>query len=154
MTIYIQSMLTRKITIPMAQIGGNIPTLLKEVLEKLEGKCITEGYLKNNTIKIQNYSCGTIKGNMIEIQVVFECDLANPVSGQELKCIVESVTKAGLKCKLDTSESPFIIFIARDHHYLNASFADIKEGDNITAKVIGQRFEINDPKISVIATLE
>ena len=154
MNIYLSSIITRKITIPMSHIGGNIPSLLKATLSDLEGKCITEGYLKKNTIRILRYSCGTIKGNLIEIQVVFECEIANPVAGQVFHCIVETITKAGIKCRLDANESPFIIFISRDHHYLNASFTDIKEGDMIKAKVIGQRYEINDPKISIIATSE
>jgi hypothetical protein len=32
-------------------------------------------------------------------------------------------------------------------------FSEIKENEHIKVKVLGQRFEINDPKISVIATL-
>mgnify|MGYP007000347125 len=49
---------------------------------------------------------------------------------------------------------PLIIFIARDHHYKNPElFSSIKESDEIIVKIIGQRFELNDPAISVIAEL-
>jgi hypothetical protein len=32
-------------------------------------------------------------------------------------------------------------------------FADVKEGDKITVRVIGQRFELNDKFVSVIGEL-
>ena len=46
------------------------------------------------------------------------------------------------------------MFIARDHHYNSESFNEIKEGDKFTARVIGQRFELNDKYISIIAELK
>ena len=49
--------------------------------------------------------------------------------------------------------SPVIVFIARDHHYQSKYFSSKQEGDNIVVKVIGQRFELNDKYISIIATL-
>ena len=61
-----------------------------------------------------------IHGSNVMFDVVFTCMVANPVEGQELNCIVDNITKAGLKCRLDTEEtSPFVIFVARDHHYNN-----------------------------------
>jgi hypothetical protein len=44
-----------------------------------------------------------------------------------------------------------VVFIARDHHYASSQFANIQEGDKFLAKVIGQRFELNDKYVSVIA---
>jgi DNA-directed RNA polymerase subunit E'/Rpb7 len=138
----------------MHQVGGDMNTLLLHALSRYEGQCIKEGYLKRGSIQILHYSCGTVTGDMIEFEIVFECLLANPMIGQLLKCKVESVTKAGLKCRLDEPETPFTIFIARDHHYLNSNFTNIKENDMINAKIIGQRFEIYDTTISVLASIE
>jgi len=154
MSIYLSSILTRKINIPMHQVGGDIDSLIVDTLSKYEGQCIKEGYLKRNSIKIIHYSSGIIKGDKIEFEVVFECLLSNPVVGQILNCKVESVTKAGLKCRLNENETPFVIFIVRDHHYLNSDFSSIKEGDLVSAKLLGQRYEIHDQVISVVATLE
>jgi hypothetical protein len=44
-----------------------------------------------------------------------------------------------------------VVFIARDHHFKSKEFSQLKLDDNITLKVIGIRFELNDPYISVIA---
>ena len=49
--------------------------------------------------------------------------------------------------------SPLVIFIARDHHFQNAYFNNINESDIIHIRVIGQRYELNDKFISVIAEI-
>jgi len=54
---------------------------------------------------------------------------------------------------MNSKYSPLIIFIARDHHHQSKYFSTRKEGDIINIKIIGQRFELNDKYISVIATL-
>jgi len=46
-----------------------------------------------------------------------------------------------------------VIFIARDHHFQNAYFNNINESDIIHIRVIGQRYELNDKFISVIAEI-
>jgi hypothetical protein len=45
------------------------------------------------------------------------------------------------------------IFVARDHNYSNKLFGQVKEGATIKAKIIGKRFELNDPYIVAIASL-
>ena len=47
--------------------------------------------------------------------------------------------------------SPVVVFVARDHRHLNDYFNSIAEGDSIKVRVIGQRFELNDRYVSVIA---
>jgi predicted NAD-dependent protein-ADP-ribosyltransferase YbiA (DUF1768 family) len=154
MDIYHHSMLTRRVSIPMIQMGGSIQQVIMDSLSKMEGKCGEEGYIKRGSIQIFNYSCGMIKGPNVIVQVVFECDVSNPVPNQEFDCIVEHNTRAGIKARLAArGDSPFIVFLARDHHYMIPQFSEIKENEHIRVKVLGQRFEINDPKISVIATL-
>ena len=48
--IYIDSLLTRKVKISMSECGKNINDILKHYLQPLEGKCVTEGYLKRNKV--------------------------------------------------------------------------------------------------------
>lgn len=153
-SLYQSAILTRELRIPMTQVGGNIIQMMESILRKHEGKCAEEGYIKKGTIKIVHYSCGVIKGIDVFIQVVFECKITHPLIGQPLKCIVESNTKAGIKARLDSNESPFIIFLARDHHYQHVTFSQLKEGDALNVKVIGKRYEINDAKISIMAVID
>jgi hypothetical protein len=46
-----------------------------------------------------------------------------------------------------------VVFIARDHNYNNEQFSDVNVGDKFNVRVIGQRFELNDKYISIIAEL-
>ena len=54
---------------------------------------------------------------------------------------------------MNENPSPLVIFIARDHHYKSNAFSNVKENDTIQVKVIGQRYELNDKYVSVIAIL-
>jgi len=97
--IYIDSLLTRKVKIPMSECGKNISDILKHYLQPLEGKCINEGYLKRNSIKVVSYDSGKLSQHYIHFEVVFECKIAIPTVNQQLVCEVESNTIAGLDRK-------------------------------------------------------
>ena len=59
--IYSKNILSRDVHIGFQYIGKNIKENLQNTLIKnLEGKCITEGYVKHNTVKVINYSSGVI----------------------------------------------------------------------------------------------
>jgi DNA-directed RNA polymerase subunit E'/Rpb7 len=148
---YITSLLSRTVRIHISMVGSQIMDTLLQTLKEFEGKCVAEGYLKRNSIQIINYSCGIMKAQFVMITVVFECKIANPTINQELECVVENNTKAGIKCKLHEQESPFIIFIARDHHSEVEGIDDIQPMAIIKAQVVGHRYEVNDPQISIIA---
>ena len=71
-----------------------------------------------------------------------------------INCVAKNITKAGIRAESDTDvPSPIVVFIAKDHHYSAPHFAEVKEGDKLTVRVIGQRFELNDKYISIIGEL-
>jgi DNA-directed RNA polymerase subunit E'/Rpb7 len=155
-TIYSRGLITRKIVLPINTIGKNIREVIEQNIQNtFEGKCIAEGYIKPESSKIITYSSGTIdRGNYVSFEIVFECDVCFPVEGMLIQCVAKNITKAGIRAEsANEFPSPVIVFIAKDHHYNVANFADIKEGDKITARVIGQRFELNDKYISIIGEL-
>jgi DNA-directed RNA polymerase subunit E'/Rpb7 len=96
-----------------------------------------------------------VQSENIEFQAVFECMVCNPVEGMIIECTVKTVTKAGIHAEVITENDivPVTVFIAKDHYATNAYFNSIKENDNITVKVIGSRFELNDPYVCVIGQL-
>ena len=152
--LYMKMMLSKKVKVLYSNVGGNIESiLLNKLKDELEGKCNNQGYIKPNTLSIITYSSGIIKGNDIIFDVSYECQVCRPVEGMKLSCIVRNITKAGIRAELNSKNSPLIIFIARDHHHQSKYFSMQKEGDVINVKIIGQRFELNDKYISVIATL-
>jgi DNA-directed RNA polymerase subunit E'/Rpb7 len=154
--IYSRCLISKKIVLPFTSIGKNIyETIENTIKNTIEGKCIVEGYVKRNSTKIISFSSGLVNAGInVSFEVVFECDICFPVEGMLIRCVAKNVNKAGIKAdSADESPSPIIVFIARDHSYNNQLFADIKEGDTFRAKVIGQRFELNDQNISIIAEI-
>ena len=152
--LYTSIIINKKISIPMNNIGSNLQNVILKIIEnEIGGKCITEGYIKPNSVKILTYSNGLQENSNIKFDIVFECLACNPVEGQIINCIAKNITKAGIRAEVDDENNPLVIFIARDHNYLNKSFSNIKEDQNINVKVIGQRFELNDTSISIIADL-
>ena len=66
---------------------------------------------------------------------------------------VKDITKAGIRALLPNDDKTLMIFVARDHHYNSQKFSQINVDEDIKVKVLGQRFEINDPFIAVIGEL-
>lgn len=154
-SIYSKAMITRNISIPIKFVGKNIQeTIEKNIGSLFESKCIVEGFVKPGSSKIITYSSGLVHGTNIQFEVVFECLVCCPVEGMLIQCIAKNITKAGIRAETsDETPSPVIIFITRDHHYMNTQFSTIQEGDKFLARVIGQRYELNDKYVSVIAEL-
>ena len=156
MSLYIKNIIAKRLSVPIKYIGTNIAEVLETILKNnFAGKCSIEGYVKYDSIKIITFSSGNIVGNIAIFTVVFEYQVCNPPQGMRISCAVKNITNAGILARIDDSEfSPLNIFIARDHHYNIPYFSELKEGDIIMIRVIGQRFELNDPFVSVIGELE
>ena len=154
-TIYTRTLITRNLKLPITAIGQNLKQTIEETIKSLvEGKCIVEGFVKHNSVEIITYSSGEIKGDKVLFEAVFYCDVCFPVAGMLLNCIAKNITKAGIKGEsADEGISPVVVFIARDHYFANDYFNSIQEGNRFTARVIAQRFELNDKYVSVIAEI-
>ena len=152
--IYTTSIITRQVLVQIINVNKNIEETLKRIIAaSIEGKCISEGYIKPDSIKLITYSCGLVKGSSVLFEIVFECIVCCPVEGMYINCIAKNITKAGIRAELSDNISPVVIFVARDHNYLSTKFSSIQENDNIKIRVIGQRFELNDTYISIIGEL-
>jgi len=150
--LYYKELITRRIPLDFEYIGNEIKqTLEKWVKYNLEGKCSIEGFIRPDTSRVLSYSSGVVRGERVIFEVVFECQVCKPVNGLVFPCVVENVTKAGIRAHSVEEPSPVDVFCARDHHFDYSKFSEIKEGSTIEVKVIGQRYELNDPKVSVIA---
>lgn len=155
-SIYTKCMINRTITLPITAIGKNLKSTIEtNIASNFEGKCVVEGFVKPNSCKLITYSSGLIqKGDHISFEIVFECDVCFPVENMLISCVAKNITKAGIRAESSTeTPSPIVVFIAKDHNYDNPMFGDIKEGDEFTTRVIGQRFELNDKYISIIGEL-
>jgi DNA-directed RNA polymerase subunit E'/Rpb7 len=153
--LYIPIMVTQKVVLPFIAIGKNIRAVLEQHLAHAhEGKCNAEGYVRPHSTQLLAHSPGNLADNgSVAFEVMYEYQACNPVEGMLITCVVQTVTHAGLHAHIIPEPSPLVVFVSRDHHYSAPQFSKIKAGDEITVRVIGQHFELNDPAVSVIAEL-
>ena len=152
--LYMNSLLSRKIQVPFNKVGKNLKELLENIIkQQIEGKCTVEGYIKIDSTKILTYSSGILFENKVEFDIVFECSICCPVEGMLMNCIVKNKTQAGIRALIEGDKSPVVIYVTRDHHYNNNYFNSVNENEQITIRVIGQRYELNDEQISIIGEI-
>lgn len=154
--VYSKGVVTHKCVLSITEIGKNLKEIIEVKLKSnLEGKCCKDGFIRPDSVQVISYSSGKIfQGSKIEFEVIIEALFAYPVEGMLIDSIANNITKAGIKATIpDTDPSPIILFISRDHFSMDDYFRSIKEGDSIVVRVIGQRFELHDPFISVIGEL-
>lgn len=150
--LYNKILISKSISVHISNVGNNIKETLEKIISSdIEGKCIVEGYIKRNSVNLITFSSGLVKGDNIIFETVFECYVCYPVEGMKIKCVAKHINKAGIRAELNEIPSPVIIFISRDHNYNIPGFSYVKENDTITVSIIGQRFELNDEHISIIA---
>ena len=152
--IFHNTMITKKISVPIHNVGKNIRETLETIISsEIEGKCIAEGYVKEKSTRIMTYSCGVVTSSKIMFDIVFECMICLPVEGMHINCVAKNITKAGIRAETEDTPSPVVIFVARDHHASLAKFGKVVPERKIKVRVIGQRYELNDKYISIIAEL-
>jgi|UniRef100_A0A6C0M143 DNA-directed RNA polymerase subunit E'/Rpb7 len=153
--LYIPTMVTGKVVLPFTAIGRNIRNILEQHLAHAhEGRCNAEGYVRPRSTQLLAHSPGNLTDRgAVVFEVMYEYQSCNPVEGMLIACVVQTVSQAGLHAHIVPEPSPVVVFVSRDHHYSNATFSKIKPGDEITVRVIGRHFELNDPTVSVIAEL-
>lgn len=153
--IFAPAMMTQRVYLPMQAIGSNTKQTLENKLARdMEGKCVVEGYVKPGSVVVESYSSGMLSDEGAMFDVIMRCLVCCPVEGMHIDCVAKNITEsAGIKAETEDDPSPVIIYIARDHNFNNKDFSKVKVGDKIKVRVIGQRFELNDKYISVIAEL-
>jgi DNA-directed RNA polymerase subunit E'/Rpb7 len=153
---YISSILNMKIVLPIVEVGKNVKQNLERmIVSKTEGKCIVEGFIRPQSIRILTYSSGKVFSGLVEYQVTFECMVCHPVDGMLVEAICKTVTKAGIHTEVidKNGNVPITIFIARDHHINNHKFEKVVDNAKLLVSVIGIRFELNDSNICAIGKL-
>jgi DNA-directed RNA polymerase subunit E'/Rpb7 len=158
--LYIRNLLEMNVILYPNEIGQNKTrqNLQDSISQKIGGKCIEEGYVQPGSIDVKQYSSGLVKGDTVEFHVVFQCYTSNPVEGTNIECTIKSITKAGIHAEAHDNKGymPVTVFVARDQFVESPLFQKYTEdsiGQNITIKVIGTRFELNDECVEVLGEL-
>ena len=140
-------------------INTKIDSSIVNILNRtVGGRCCSEGYIKKNSIKIEDKSLGKINlGNstgMVNYSVRFVCDICCPVEGNIYSCIVENKNKMGIVAySQENNSKPLYILIPRDYIDDEFSIDSIEESDVLHVKVVGVRFKHNDSIIQVVGEI-
>ena len=161
MSIYFLNTINEKIGIKPFEISKNtdILKLIEEKLKKkLEGKCIKQGYVKKNSLKIISRSIGAICEGHFTGDIVYKVkvcvEICNPPEGELISCEIKNINKMGILAVLNKEEdSPLMILLPRHQHQENELFKELSIGDSIIVEIIGKKFELNDTKIHLVALL-
>ena len=62
------------------------------------------------------YSSGVLEADNVVFNVSFKCNICRPDEGMKIKCKIVNITKAGIRAESQSSPSPVVVFIARDHY--------------------------------------
>ena len=156
-TPYISSLLSIKIQLSFSELSHLESNLEERLKQRIANKCIEHGYISPNNIHITTHSAGIVQNEYILYDVVYTCRIAHPVEGQILQAKIKTITIAGIHGEVEDKfgNIPITVFVARDHVCISSTatldFANYKEGQIIYVKVIGSRYELNDPCVYVIA---
>lgn len=154
--IYFNTLIKKNVVIEPKYLTPQINDyILKMLKKKYEGKCIHEGYVKEDSIIIEKKSAGLLYGSHftgeITYTVLFQADICNPVAGNIIEFEIQSKNQMCLRGVL----GPMEIVIPREMVFDNPVELKLldsyKVGDKIKAEVIKSRYFPNGINIRVIA---
>jgi DNA-directed RNA polymerase subunit E'/Rpb7 len=121
-------------------------------INKIEGVCRNEGYVKPKSTKIISYTAPVLKDNNCIYIVTYSCKICNPNIDEICSCKIIKLAKIGIRAVISYTNNPIVFYISREHNQ-SINFDEYKENDEIKVRIIGKRFQLNDPYIEVIAEI-
>ena len=152
--IFVNTTLYKRIYLKPEYLNKNFEKNIGSLLEdEIGDKCISEGYIKKDSINVIKRSVGQSFGNTfaghIGFDVIYSAEVCNPVNGNIIKAKIIRVNKLGIQAE----EGPLSIIIAKEYHENKDLFKDLHIEDEIEVLVIGKRYSLNDNKIEIIGKL-
>lgn len=137
---------------------GNIDDIILKKLKVLyENVCSKYGYIKNNSIKINQRSIGIIKNQHFNGNVAYDitciAEICNPIQGSIIKCKVKAKNSLGLLAEGYYDNIPILQIIipkisAGIQSEMNLDTIGI--GQEIKIEVCGKKYQLFDKHISII----
>lgn len=158
--MFISTTIKSSLSIEPKDLNSNLnKKIIKRIKQDVEGKCIKNGYVRRNSVKLVKRSLGQsltshFNGNVI-FHVEYLVDLCNPLEGAIIECSVINSNKMGVLAEINgVEDSPLNILLAKQHHINNPEFEDLRDRDIIKIRVLGKRYEFGDSQITIIGLLE
>lgn len=131
-----------------------------KIKNDIEGRCVGDGYVIPGSVRILERGRFSFPHESLQLFYStcanYEYVLCNPNPGCVLECKVYTKNKIGIIASIEDKLSPLVILVPEDlcdtpekRNILN----NATQGKMIYVSVLGKKFEQNDKKITVIATL-
>lgn len=149
--IYYKCILKKKIKVEPKYLNENLDKYIVSFLQnKIEGKCMDEGYIRPESIRLLKRSAGQLLGSRFTGDITYEAEysaeVCNPSNGSLIDARVQYVTKVGLMCL----NGPLSLFVPKKNHENNLdNFLKIKVGDMVRIEIESKKFSLNDTQIQV-----
>ncbi len=152
--IYLQTLGTYRLFVDVSKITKDVDQYLEDMLKnELEGKCQSDGYVKRESVRLMKRSLGYMSGShftgKITFDIVYSCDICNPVVGNVIKARVLNINKLGFLAE----NGPLMMLVARQYYENKELFKDLEVNQEVMIEVIGKRFQLNDHKIEIIGKI-
>lgn len=150
-TLYTQTNIKQIISVDFNDIENDMYNYFMNYAKvNIEGRCRKEGYIRQKSTRIDNYTAPILKGSLCIYEVNYVSDVCDPLIDNVYQCKILKLAKIGIRAVISYTNNPIIFYISREHNPL-VNFDNYKEGDIINAKIIGKRFQLNDFNIEAIA---
>jgi DNA-directed RNA polymerase subunit E'/Rpb7 len=159
-SIYRITKLKENIHLTPKDINKNINDIvLNKLKKKVEGKCIQEGFIRKDSVKVLSRSLGVMNNSNFESGVhyivVFTAEVCSLNNGQVIEAEVENIDKSQVISYIGNSnDSPVEIYMFKHHHVGNSEFASLSKGDIVKIKVSCSKYDFNDKQIVAIGSYE
>ena len=154
--IYHQRILSENIQLmPKTLNTYDLDKVIIDILKKkVEGKCISDGFIKLDSVEIVSRSLGCMENHVFNGSVSYflkyKADICSPTTGQIIECYVETNDETNSVCYVgDEVTSPVEIYLFRENYVGNAEYASLKQGDRIAVRVLKTQVEFGNDKILV-----
>jgi len=141
--------------------------LNKKIKEKLEGKCHQMGFILPNSVQITHKSLGKLVSidntSKIRYHLGYKATIINPSKGNQVKCYINNITKAGIIAYIKMNEiiddydgennitdSPLIIIIPSGRI---DNIENMNVNQTINIEVTASRTKFNSKNIQIIGKL-
>ena len=135
-------------------------TLRKKIANNIEGKCIKDGYVRPNSVKIHTYSTPEVgDADTVSFNVIINCETTMFTKDCVIQARVKKVLLPGIMAEShEYDPSPFLLYILKEHQDLtdpnsNNPLDKLKEGDIITAQVTYQTLVLNNAQLQLTGKL-
>lgn len=153
--LYNELLLIDNVYISPDKFNNKINHYLEESLKKkVEEKCISEGYVKKDSVDIIKKSLGTLKGSQfngyISYNIFYKAQVCSPKNGSIINCKVKLINN---KLGILGNNGPLTIIVGKQLHNKPELLDEVNIDDIIEIRVIETKYSINDKEIRILGKL-